>query len=420
MTTPASEQPPTWRSRIVGEGDEAPDALNLNPRNWRTHPQGQLEALAGALDEVGWVQRVIVNRRTGLVVDGHARVELARARGEQSVPVLFVDLTEEEEALVLATLDPIAAMAGTNKEALAALMEHASANTAGLKSLLGSLVPVAKAGLTDPDAVPDDPKTVTVKRGELYLLGEHRLMCGDSTDPEDVVRLTAGVRGSLLATDPPYLVDYQGGNHPQSWANKPDVKDKHWDDYRDPAAAAGFFADYLRAWLPHCVEDVPVYQWHATRRQALVEEAWKQAGLLVHQTIVWVKSRPVLTRSHFMWQHEPCFYGWPEGHQPTRKPPASARSVWEIGTAGENDNIHPTQKPVELFARPIEYHTAVDEVCFEPFSGSGTQLIAAERAQRRCFAMEIEPKYAQVAIERWENFTGQKARRETKRERRPA
>jgi len=223
----------------------------------------------------------------------------------------------------------------------------------------------------------------------------------------------AGERASLLATDPPYLVDYQGGNHPQSWANGGrKTKDKHWDDYRDPDAASGFFTDFLRVWLAHSVEGVPVYQWHATRRQTLVEDAWRKNGLLVHQTVIWVKARPVLTRSDYMWQHEPCFYGWPEGYRPSQKPPANASTVWEINQQGEQDGIHPTQKPVEVFARPIQYHTTPGAICAEPFSGSGSQIIAAEQQGRRCFAMELEPRFVQVAIERWEAFTGLQAERE--------
>ena len=117
----------------------------------------------------------------------------------------------------------------------------------------------------------------------------------------------------------------------------------------------------------------------------------------------------MLTHSHYMWSHEPCFYGWREGSPPTLKPPANERTVWQVDQVGESDGIHPTQKPVELFARPIAYHTQPGEICFDPFLGSGSALIAAEAADRRCYALEIEPRYAQVAIERWQAFTGREA-----------
>jgi len=142
-----------------------------------------------------------------------------------------------------------------------------------------------------------------------------------------------------------------------------------------------------------------------------VEAAWVQCGLLVHQTIVWAKARGVLTRSHYMWSHEPCFYGWVEGTPPKLKPPASERTVWNVDQVGEQSGIHPTQKPVELFVRPIEFHTRPGDVVYEPFSGSGTQLIAAERTGRVCYAMEMEPRYCDVARARWEAFSGEKAKR---------
>jgi DNA modification methylase len=218
-----------------------------------------------------------------------------------------------------------------------------------------------------------------------------------------------GDTASLLATDPPYLVDYQGGNHPQSWSNKPEVRDKHWDDYVDPESGLEFFTAWLRVALDHCHEAVPIYQWHATRRQVLVEQAWQANGLLVHQTIIWAKARPVLTRCHFMWAHEPCFYGWPQGHMPERKPEPSSRTVWTIDQVGEQDGIHPTQKPVEIFRRPIGWHTRRGEIVLEPFSGSGTQIIAAEEQGRRCFAMEVSAAFVDVALRRWELATGKAA-----------
>ena len=155
-----------------------------------------------------------------------------------------------------------------------------------------------------------------------------------------------------------------------------------------------------------------IYQWHAYRRQALVEQAWRESGLLVHQQIIWAKARGVLTHSHYLWAHEPCFYGWVEGHQPSKKPPASERTIWQLDQQGSSMNIHPTQKPLELFLRPIEYHTEVGDLCYEPFLGSGTQLIAAEKLGRVCYAMEREPQYVDVAVKRWESFTGERAVKE--------
>lgn len=193
-----------WRNRITGAGEEAPDQLLANPANWRIHSKAQQDALAGALDQVGWVQQVLINRRSGFVVDGHARVALALSRCEPAVPVLYVDLAPEEEALVLATLDPIGAMAGRDDEKLRALLAEVTVDDAGLLALLGDLGgSEPKAGLTDPDEVPEPPAEPYVKAGELYRLGDHRILCGDATDPAAVTRLLDGAAPTLLATDPP-------------------------------------------------------------------------------------------------------------------------------------------------------------------------------------------------------------------------
>ena len=230
-------------------------------------------------------------------------------------------------------------------------------------------------------------------------------------EPEDVNRLMNGQKASLLATDPPYLVDYSGGNHPASKGNKGNPgKDKNWDEYVDPEVSVEFYRKFLSLGLEHLEPNSAIYQWHAHKRQALVEQAWVACGLLVHQQIIWAKARGVLTHSLYMWQHEPCFFGWVQGQPPSKKPPSDRTTVWHVDQQGSSMNIHPTQKPLELFLWPIEYHTEVGQIVYEPFSGSGTQIIAAEKLGRRCFAMEQEPRFVDIARMRWESFTGEKAR----------
>ena len=244
-----------------------------------------------------------------------------------------------------------------------------------------------------PEEPPEDPVS---RLGDLWLLGDHRLLCGDSTNAEDLARLMGDAKASLLATDPPYLVDYQG---------------EGWDDFDGDDEGVAFYSRFLAACLPRCREDAAIYQWHAHRRQSLVQRAWEAAGLLVHQQVIWAKASGTFGRSHFMWAHEPAFYGWPQGKMPSkaRRPPASCTTVWQIDQAGQQSEDHPTQKPVELFARPIQYHTLRGEVVLEPFSGSGTQIIAAEGLGRACHAMEMSPGYVDVAVRRWEKATGRDA-----------
>jgi DNA modification methylase len=276
-----------------------------------------------------------------------------------------------------------------------------------LSQLLARLGDGRELNPDDADLTPPvDPIT---KPGDLWILGDHRLLCGDATNPDDVERLMAGERAALMATDPPYVVGYSGGNHPSSYTNQGSPKrNKHWAAYTDGNDA--LLETYLQVALAAALTERPaIYQWHADLRLAEVDRAWRAAGLLPHQQIIWSKSRAVLTNSHFMWQHESCFYGWIEGKQPTLKPPANATTVWQIDQAGDSDNVHPTQKPVEVFARPIGWHLLPGQLAYEPFAGSGTAVIAAEQAGRRCFAIELAPEFCDVIIRRWERVSGQKA-----------
>lgn len=229
----------------------------------------------------------------------------------------------------------------------------------------------------------------------------------------------AGKRAILMATDPPYLVDYTGGMHPSAskasdkkWEKALSTKDKQWDDYIDHDHSVAFYVDFLRCALDVALaESVAVYQCHGIMRTDVVLQAWREVGLLPHQILIWKKGRPVLTHAHYMWDYEPFIYGWPEGHMPKSKPPADAKAVWEIESKIEDNpgSIHPTMKPVELIRRPILYHTKPGGLMFEPFSGSGTALIAAENTGRACYAMEQSPAFVDAALLRWEAYAGQAA-----------
>ncbi|MCC7012979.1 MAG: DNA modification methylase [Planctomycetes bacterium] len=394
-------------------------SLVTDPANARLHPETNLEALRASLARFGQAEPLVVQASSLRVIGGNGRLAAMRELGWSECDVVLLDLDDVKATALGIALNRTAELAEWDDDALARTLSalRDAGEVLGLgfddgdidKLIRDAGLDVALA-LDDPGAqVP--PEQPVTRRGDLWLLGAHRLLCGDSTSADDLARLMAGDRASLLATDPPYLVDYQGGNHPQSFVNRPEVKDKHWDDYVDPDTSVDFFASFLRVALPHCIERVPIYQWHATRRQVLVEDAWKQNGLLVHQTIVWVKARKVLTRSHYMWQHEPAFYGWIEGScpEPDRRPPPSESTVWEIDQVGQQDGIHPTQKPLEIFERPIRFHTREGEVVLEPFSGSGTQLVAAHKLKRRCRAMEISPAFVDADIARWELASGEKA-----------
>ncbi len=402
------------------------DDLHPDPANPRRVSDAELDSLTRSMRQFGFVDPVIARREDKKVIGGHQRLVAARRLGLASVPVILLDLSGDQARLLNLALNKISG--SWDSELLARLLSELDAtpdidvSLSGfdddeVAKLLKSLDAQDKRERIehfDPDAAFKDAQSDPVTQpGDVWCLGDHRLLCGDSTDVADVGSLFGEKRASLMATDPPYLVDYSGGQHPASKSNKGDAnRDKHWDDYHDPESSVDFFFKFLSAGLAHLVSHSAVYQWHAHRRQALVEEAWKKAGLLVHQQVIWMKARGVLTHSFFLWQHEPCFVGWVEGKMPKRKPPSNVSTIWNVDQRFESFGIHPTQKPVELFIRPIEYHTEPGDIVYEPFSGSGTQIIAAERTGRVCFAIEREPSYVDVAVKRWEAFTGGTAYRQ--------
>ena len=396
-----------WANRIVGHGEEAPEGLLANPANWRLHPKAQQDALAGVLSEVGWVQDIIVNRRTGHVVDGHLRVSLALREAARSVPVVYVDLDPAQEALILATLDPLAAMATTDEAKLAALLADITlpdeAELEGLAELLASLGPEEPTtGLTDPDDTPEPSEDPYVKAGEMWALGDHRILCGDATNAADVARVLGGERPEIAVLDIPYGVGYD-----PSWRRDlaPGAQ------YRLGRVANDDRADWGQAFalLPGDV----AFVWHGGLHAAVVAEGLEAAGFEIRSQIIWAKQSLVLSRGSYHWQHEPAWFAVRKGATAHWIGDRKQSTLWEIPsvhrTAGTSDDAitnHATQKPIECVARALRNH-AGDVADF--FVGSGSTLIAAEQLGRRCFAMEIDPVYVQMAIERWQNFTGRQA-----------
>ena len=267
--------------------------------------------------------------------------------------------------------------------------------------------------------MPAAPAEPVSKPDDLWALGPHRLLCGDSTKEEDVLHVMDGQRASLMATDPPYLVDYDGGNHPQTWAKdgrsvSAEKKTKHWDSYVDHDTSVAFYESFLRGAIDHALSETPlIYMFFGMMRAPIVFAAWQATGLLLHEILIWRKSRLVLGRCDYCWNYEPIAYGWRQGHrpEPARRPPANATTVWEIPSTIEDgaQGIHATMKSVELIRRPIGYHTSPGENIYEPFSGSGTAIIAAEAMQRRCYALELAPQFVDVGVIRWQNYTGRQA-----------
>jgi DNA modification methylase len=399
-----------WRSRIVGHDSVPPRELVPNPENWRSHPQAQRDALGGALEDVGWVTEVIVNRATGHLVDGHLRLDIALSRNEPLVPVTYVELTEDEERLVLATLDPLAAMADAEIIPLGELLAQLDPNNAALRGLLDNLADQyglnePKVGLTDPDDVPPLGEGTHIRRGDLFALGDHRLMCGDATEAGDVGRLMDGATPALMITDPPYGVEYDA-----MWRQGVHASPNR----RGGAVSNDDRSDWTEAWRLS-PSDV-VYMWHGGMHAATTAASLEASGYAIRAQIIWVKSAFVFGRGAYHWRHEPCWYAVRDGANAAWGGSRSEDTVWEIDhlhfksaeTVADEWTDHSTQKPVECMARPLRNHAGD---VYDPFLGSGTTIIAAEQLGRRCYAMDIDPRYVAVAIERWEKFTGRTSER---------
>ena len=414
--------PAAWRNRITGHADIDPKTLIPNPANWRSHPKAQQRALAGALGEVGWVTRVIVNRLTGHLVDGHLRVELAISRDEPTVPVTYVELSLEEERLVLASLDPLAAMATADRDALASLLADLQPDDAALTRMLAELADrngLVPAGLGDPDAVPaiPDDTEVYVQPGDLWALAEHRLLCGDATNPDDVARLLAGAKPTLLVTDPPYGVSLDMEWRDRAGINRLGPAEPSYlrtKGHRATSISGDTVADWSAAYALVASLEV-AYVWHSSSHLVEVGRGLEAIGFELRQQITWAKTVPVISRSAYNWQTEPCWYAVMKGKTAHWQGDGTQTTLWTLaspkmthGGSTERKFDHPTQKPSEAMARPIRNHAGD---VYEPFLGSGTTLVAAELLGRACHAMELEPRYVQVAIERWQAFTGRTAAR---------
>jgi DNA modification methylase len=428
--------------RRVRAGDLMP-----HPKNWRLHPESQRNALRGLLAEIGYADTLLTRELPDgslQLIDGHLRAETTP---DSLVPVLVTDLTEEEAEKVLLTLDPLASMAAADKDNLESLLASLKFESPDVGAMLEAMAMEFKIdlqamnfqGQTDPDYIPAPPDNPVTKPGELWLLGPHRVLCGDSSKPEDVDRLLDGAKIHLVSTDPPYgvsveprsnnaisagLSSFEGTKHHQSLdlarfpekAIPTDRKLRARDrpltnDFLSPEEFQCllhlWFRNLARALLP----GRSFFIWGGYSNLPNYPPALEANGLYFSQAIIWNKLHPVLTRKDFMGCFELAFYGWREGAGHQFFGPTNALDLWEVKKVNPQDMQHLTEKPVELAVRAMQYSSKPGENVLDLFGGSGSTLIAVEQTGRRAFLMEIDPLYCDVIVTRWEQFTGRKAER---------
>ena len=395
------------------------DSLHPDPANARKHDERNLDAIRASLVRFGQREPLVVQARTQRLIAGHGRRDAMKALGWAHCDVVEVDLDDVQAAALGIALNRSAELGEWDEPALAALLESLRAenaldgtgfSTAELDALLADLDTGTGTLIDDPG--PGEPPGNPVTRpGDLWILGEQRLLCGDATKRADIQRVLAGEKAALLSSDPPYCVNYTGNDRPIH-DGKPSGKD--WSAlYRevDITDLGAFMDGVFAACLPEITDDAAIYIWHAHVQQPVIAACFERHGLLLHQILVWVKPTATFGHCFYRWRHEPCAFGWKRGNKPSHGY-GDMETVWEADWEGKSrvvGNEHPTQKPLRLFEIPMEQHTAKGAIVLEPFSGSGSQLLAAEKLLRRCRAVEISPAFVDVAVRRWELATGNAA-----------
>lgn len=388
------------------------ESLTPYQRNPRTHSDKQIDQIAASIETFGFVNPVLIDA-TNTVIAGHGRLRAAKQLGMATVPTIRLGHLSESQARALVIADnKLAELAGWDEDLLTlelqSLTELAAESDLDFDmSVIGfddaeleRLLQTEKDGATDDDDIPSDVEK-RCEAGDLWQLGDHRLLCGDATNAEDVARLLDGEKPQLCVTDPPYGVNY----------------DPAW---RAEAAAKGLLifsptrvgnvenddrADWREAWA--LFGGSVIYSWSAVGPLSIVAGmALLDSGFEIRTQIIWRKPHFPLSRGHYTYQHEPCWYAVKKGSKAYWIGDASSSTVWEVSLDKNVEGGHSTQKPVELFTRAIANHQGD---VYEPFCGSGTGVIAAEKLDRRCFAMEISPAYCDVILQRWERFTEGKA-----------
>jgi DNA modification methylase len=388
---------------------KATDDLLPYVRNSRTHSETQVAQIAASIREFGWTNPILVDADSTIIA-GHGRLMAARKLGEQRVPVITLGhLTEAQKRAYVIADNQLAMNAGWDAEMLKVEIADLASLDFDLSLLgfddkmLASLTAEATEGLTDPDEVPEAPANPVTVLGDVWVLGKHRIVCGSSTEADTVSKVLNGVQPHLMVTDPPYGVEYDA-----SWrkAAMPET---------NPGKAGGMHgkvlnddrADWREAWalFPGDV----AYIWHAGNMAHVVAESLLACSFNIRSQIIWAKHQFVISRGHYHPHHEPCWYavrGGATGHWAGDR---KQSTLWQIQKPKENETGHSTQKPVECMKRPIENNSSPGQAVYEPFSGSGTTIIAGEMTGRHVYAVELNPAYVDVAVKRWQEFTGQKA-----------
>ncbi|MEW6536521.1 MAG: site-specific DNA-methyltransferase [Candidatus Auribacterota bacterium] len=380
--------------------------------NPRTISESAYSGLKSSIDRFGLVQPIIWNKRTRRIVGGHQRLKVLIDKGATETDAVIVDLEESEEKALNIALNN-QHICGEWTESLEILLAEIRESTPDIYDdlLLDALlddVPKNKDNTADEvednfaDETSSDGKII-VQPGDIWLLGQHCLMCGDSTNGSDVANLMNSKQADMVFTDPPYGVSYCGTNNPNGRPWKIIEGDELRGDKLYTLLKASF-----TLMARHAKDTAAFYVFHAALNQTIFEQALQDAGIKIKQQVIWHKHH-VLGHSDYHWSHEPCFYCYKADQNCDFFGDRTHKTVWEFAKDAAKDYVHPTQKPIGLAQKAIENNSRYGEIVLDMFGGSGSTLLACEHTGRKCYAMEIDPHYCDMIIKRWENVTGKKA-----------
>jgi site-specific DNA-methyltransferase (adenine-specific) len=382
-------------------------ALIPYAKNSRTHDDAQVAQIAASIKEFGWTNPILIDGDKGIIA-GHGRLMAARKLKMDKVPVIELSgMTDAQKKAYVIADNRLALNAGWDNAMLTIELQDLEDKGFDLSltgfddSELDALLnPIEETkGLTDEDAVPDVPDEPKTKLGDIYILGNHRLMCGDSTSIDSVEKLMNGQLADQLVTDPPYNIAYEGGSKKREQIKNDEMAD---EEFRQ------FLKDVYIAANAVMKAGAVFYIWHADTEGYNFRGAARDMGWKVRQTLIWNKDNSAFGRSDYHWKHEPCLYGWKEGAAHLWATDRKQTTVIECKRPSKSD-LHPTMKPVELMEYQILNNTKGSDIVLDLFGGSGSTMIAAEKIGRKSCLMELDPKYCDVIVKRWEDFTGKKA-----------
>ena len=378
-------------------------------RNSRTHSDAQVAQIAASIREFGWTNPVLIDAEGGIIA-GHGRIMAGRKLGIKEAPcIVLANLTDAKRRAYVIADNKLALNAGWDVELLKIELGDLKALDFDLSLTgfdpgeLGNLLADKTDGLTDPDAVPEVPVNPVTVLGDVWVMGKHRVMCGDSTSVDAMQTLVQDQLVDMWLTDPPYNVAYEGGTKEKLTIQNDSMGDEQFRQFLRDACVT---ADTVMK--PGAV----FYIWHADSEGYNFRGACRDAEWIVRQCLIWKKSSLVMGRQDYHWKHEPCLYGWKDGAGHLWAADRKQTTILEFDKPSRNGE-HPTMKPVALFEYQMLNNTKGGDIILDSFGGSGTTLLAAEKNGRHSRLMELDPKYCDVIVKRWQDFTGQKAKLES-------